>query len=349
MPRSLIPVVEELSEAALTVLAQTISPTNQGMLKWDLFFPREDVDSVDLDEVTTLDFRPVSGRRAWNAPGRLIPDKTPDFRNIVILPVEGYFKWGEYEMQKLRERAGSNAQRVNEIIGRSIPRKVRHITEANYRRIEVDAFTAWALGTVTVMNPQTGESYVASFGFDSARITTAGTAWDDPGVNAWDEFIAFMQDAPNYIGATEGALMDTLTMREIVADGPEINNSPITVSQAADRISQELGRPFDFITFDDTVDDFTDGGIVTASAVVWPAGRVAAIPSGGRVGRTAFAPVTRAQDLVESLPNSGIDENGQTVYYSESNEGKELKVSVQVNPITVPNEQKVFVVDSGVR
>jgi hypothetical protein len=349
MPRSLIPVIDELSEAALTVVAQTIDPTDQGMLKWAMFFPAEPVDSVDLDEVTTLDFRPVSGRRAWNAPGRLIPDKTPDFRNLTIVPVEGYFAWNEYAMQKLRQRAGNNAARVNEIIGNSIPRKVRQITEANWRRVEVDAFTAWALGTVTVMNPQTGATYVVSFGFDSARMTTAATAWNDPGVNAWNEFIAFMQDAPSYIGATEGALMDTPTMRAIVTDGPDINNSPITIGQARERISDELGRPFEFFLFDDTVENFTDGGTATASAPVWSAGRVAAVPAGGRVGRTAFAPVTRAQDLVEELGGSSeIDENGQTVYYTETNEGKELKVSVQVNPLTVPNEQKVFVINSGV-
>lgn len=349
-PRSLIPVTDELSEASLTVLAQTIDPTDTGALKWSIFFPREDVDSVDLDEVTTLDFRPVSGRRAWNSPGRLIPDKTPDFRRITILPVEGYYKWGEYEMQKLRERAGANAARVNEIIGNSIPRKVRQITQANWRRIEVDAFTAWALGTVTVMNPQTGESYVVSFSFDSARMTAAATAWDDPSVNAWNEFLAVMQDAPGFIGPTEGALMDTATMRAIVADGPDVDGSPITVGRAVERISDELGRPFSFLLFDDTVEDFTDGGVVTASAPVWAAGRVAAVPAGGRVGQTAFAPVTRAQDLVAELGReAGIEEDGQTVYYSETNEGKELKVSVQVNPITVPNEQKVFVVDSGIR
>ena len=88
MPRSLIPLVEELSPAALTVTAQTISPNDQGRLRWDVFFPRQDVDSVDLHEVTTLDFRPVSDRREWNSPGRLIPDKTPDLRDISIVPVE---------------------------------------------------------------------------------------------------------------------------------------------------------------------------------------------------------------------------------------------------------------------
>src|SRR6185369_2756959 len=122
--RSLIPLVEQLSPAALTVVAQTISPNDQGRLKWDIFFPRQDVDSVDIKEVTTLDFRPVSDRREWNSPGRLIPNKTPDFRDLSIVPVEGYYKWGEYEMQKIGEVAGVNQAAIDQIIGRSVPSKV---------------------------------------------------------------------------------------------------------------------------------------------------------------------------------------------------------------------------------
>jgi hypothetical protein len=36
----------------------------------------KNVDSVDLDDVTTLDYRPASDRREWNQRGRLIPVKT---------------------------------------------------------------------------------------------------------------------------------------------------------------------------------------------------------------------------------------------------------------------------------
>jgi hypothetical protein len=32
-----------------------------------------------------------------------------------------------------------------------------------------------------------------------------------------------------------------------------------------------------------------------------------------------------------------------TVYYDEAQTGKELKVEVQCNPFTIPNEQKLFV------
>lgn len=347
--RSLIPVTNELSEGNLTVLAQTISPNDMGQLKWDAFFPRQDVDSVDLDEVTTLDFRPTSDRRAWNSRGRLIPNKTPDFRHLTIVPVEGYFKWGEYEMQKLQERAGGNEQVINQLIGNSVPDKVRQITEANYRRIEVDAMTAWSQGTVTVKNPQTGETYSVSFSFDSARLTTAGTAWDDPGVNAYDEFVAWLEDAVDAIGPFEGAVLRLPVLRAIQADAPDlIGGVQMTRRQLSERISDDTGFPFNFFLFEDTVDVFTDGGIATTSTNVWPVGRVAAVPQGGRVGRTAFAPVSRAMDLASSLPGAGIDQRGMTVFYDEANTGRELTVEVQCNPFTIPNEQKLFVINTGI-
>lgn len=347
--RSLIPLVEELSPAALTVTAQTISPNNRGELKWDVFFPRQDVDSVDLREVTTLDFRPTSDRREWNSNGRLIPDKTPDFRNLSIVPVESYFKWGEYEMQKLSERANANSEAINQIIGRSIPGKVIQLVESNYRRIEVDAFSAWATGTVTAKNPQTGTTFQTSFGFDSSRLQTAGTAWDNAGLNAYDEFIAWMEDAIDAIGPTAGALMRMALWRAIQHDAPDgVGGIKMTRAQLRTQIEDDLGFPFTPVIFEDTLDVFTDGGTATTSTNVWPAGYVAAIPAGTTVGRTAFAPVTRAMELVRALPGAGVDQRGMTVYYDEAQTGKELKVEVQCNPFTIPNEQRVFVINTGV-
>lgn len=347
MPRSLIPVVEELSPATLTVMAQTIDPADQGNLKWDIFFPREDVDSVDLNEVTTLDFRPTSDRREWNSPGRLIPDKTPDFRNLSIVPVEGYYKWGEYEMQKLNERADANSAAINEILGRSIPGKVIEITEANWRRVEIDAFTAWATGIVTAKNPQTGTTFVTSFSFDAGRMQTAGTAWDDASLNAYDEFIAWMEDARGAIGPTQGAVLRTELRSAILADAPPLaSGNPMNISNLRQQIEDDLGQAFQFFLFDDTQEVFTDGGTATTSVNVWPAGRIAAVPAGTRVGRTAFAPVTRAMELARALPGAGIDRRGMTVYYEEAQAGKELRVEVQCNPFTIPNEQKLFVINT---
>lgn len=338
--RSLIPLAEELSPAALTVVAQTISPNDQGQLKWDVFFPRENVDSINLHEVTTTDFRPTSDRREWNSRGRLIHTITPNLRDLEIVPVEGYYKWGEKEINKLAERANGNSEVLDQIIGRSVPSKVAQITEANYRRIEVDAFSAWALGTVTAMNPQTGETYQISFNFPSERMTTAGTAWDDGSANAWDNLIAFIEDATDLIGPVQGVVLRTALLRAIQADAPDlIGGVAMTRAQMADRVSQELGIPFRFFLFDDTLDIYNDGGIAVTRTNVWPAGRIAAVPASGRVGRTAFAPVVRAMELARQSGTPGIDQRGMTVYYGEEVMGRDLSVEVQCNPFTVPNEQ----------
>jgi hypothetical protein len=342
--RSLIPLVEELSPASLTVVAQTISANNTGRLRWPLFFPRQNVDSVDLKEVTTIDFRPVSDRREWNSRGRLIPDITPPVRELAMIPVEGYYKWDEYEMQKLSERANANSEVINQILGRSIPGKVAQIVEANDRRIEVDAFTAWATGTNVAKNPQTGTTHTVSFGFAADRLTTAGTAWDDAGQNAYDLLISFLEDAQDKIGPVVGVVLRTALHRAIHADAP---NGPLGTiiprGRLAESVSDDLGIPFNFFLFDDTLDVFNDGGTATTATNVWPAGYIAAVPSGGAVGRTVFAPVRRAMELVGSLPNSGIDQRGQTVYYEEGVTGRDLTVEVQVNPFTIPNEQKLRV------
>lgn len=342
--RSLIPVVQELSPASLTIVAQTISPDNSGELRWPVFFPRQNVDSVDLREVTTIDFRPVSDRREWNSRGRLIPDITPPIRELSIIPVESYYKWDEYEMQKLSERALANSEIIDQIIGRSIPGKVAQLVEANNRRVEVDAFAAWATGTNVAKNPQTGTTHTVSYGFPSDRLTTAGTAWDDPGVNAYDLLISFVEDATDKIGPVIGVVLRTALHRAIHADAP---NGPLGTiiprGRLAEQVSDDLGIPFRFFIFDDTLDIFNDGGISYTSTNVWPAGRIAAVPSGGVVGRTAFAPVVRAMEIARASGIPGIDTRGQTAYYEESVMGRDLTVEVQCNPFTIPNEQKLRV------
>src|SRR5688572_28988461 len=90
-----------LSSAALTVLAQSIDPTNQDDLSYPTFFPRRDVPSVDLQSITATENRFVADRREWNARGRRLPILTPTVRPVSIIPVEANFAINEKEMQKL--------------------------------------------------------------------------------------------------------------------------------------------------------------------------------------------------------------------------------------------------------
>ncbi len=52
-----------LTEGALTVSAQATSPNDNGQLLYDVFFPRQDVNSIKLDELVIGNHRPVSSRR----------------------------------------------------------------------------------------------------------------------------------------------------------------------------------------------------------------------------------------------------------------------------------------------
>jgi hypothetical protein len=340
--------VEKLSPAALTVLAQTLSPTDNGKMRWAEFFPRVNVDSVNLRDMFTLDDRPAADRREWNARGRFIPVLTPAQRLMSIVPIEGYDKIDELEMQRLKEGAFGAQQVVIDQIGVRIPARVERIAMAVYRRLELDAFKAWATGTIIQKNPQKGNTFTASFGFDAARYTTASPTWV-AAANAFDAFLAFLEDAQEAVGPIEGAVMRLATFREILEDAPDLSGGvPMTKMQLADRIQQDLGTPFRFEVMENTIDEFTDGGIDTTPTKVWTAEQVAVIPAGGIVGRSAFAPVSRAMDLAAQVPEAKIDINGVSVFYESSNGGRELAIEEQINAMPIPQESKLFVTDAGV-
>src|SRR5688572_17462473 len=92
---------EGLREVDRTVSAQAVSPNDNGVLKYTTFFPIQNVDTTEIEDIIIGTYRPTASRREWNGPGRLIPVKTPDIRNVNIIPVESYFTVGEQEMQKL--------------------------------------------------------------------------------------------------------------------------------------------------------------------------------------------------------------------------------------------------------
>lgn len=344
-----IEAVEALSPAALTVRAQAISPTDQDTLLWDAFFPRQDVGSVDLNEVSTVDQRPVADRREWNAKGRYIPLLTPAQREISIIPIESFDKIEEKEMQKLFERTDGNEDLIKRLIGASIPARTDKLVQANYRRLEYDAFTAWLTGTIVQRNPGTGQTYTASMGIDAGRFDTAGTAWSDPGVNAYNEFLAWIEDGIEAVGGAAGAALRLATLKAIQADAPQgVLGIPLTRAQLVDRITQDLGQAFRFYVIERSADVFTDGGVSTTRTKYFPAEMVALVPEGEAVGFTAFAPVVRAMQLSQQVPAASIDRNGVTVFHEPANGGRELTIEAQLNAAPVPIEKNVWVIDAGV-
>lgn len=353
MPFTWLATRDALSPAALTVRAQALPVGDEGELIYDRFFPRQNVDSVTLQDVSTLDYRPTSDRREWDARGRRIPPAIPARRTVEIVPVEANEKIGEYEMQKLFEgRGGVNEQVLQDIIGTRIPQRVDRMVQANYRRLEVDAMNAWSLGQITQRNPENAaQTYAATFGFAAARYTTAGTAWNDAGVNAYDLFLAWIAAGQDLVGPIEGAMMRLATFNAILADAP---NLPNTVKMTRQLLSERIAEDADLDSFEilineRAVDIFDDGGLAYTRTKIWPAQRVAAIPQGETVGYTAHAPVIRAMELASQVgPAAGIDVRGQAVYYHESNGGRELDIEVQVNALSVPDEQKMYVINAGV-
>lgn len=351
MPISWIAQEQALTAASLTVRAQTISPNDNGQLLWDVFMPRANVDSVKLREILTTDWRPVSDRREWNAGGRLIPVKTPDQKELEMIPIEAYFRIGEREIQELEERTLGNEDVFRRIVRNQVPDRVDDLTLANYRRVEIDVFKAWALGQVVAMNPVTGTSVTTSLGFSGSRYLTAGTAWNGA-VNAYDEFLKFLEDSVDFVGPVQGAVMRLATLKEIQKDAPNpfsnVTGIQITRSQLEQRVADDIGADFRFYIIENSLDVFTAGGTAVTRTKVWPAQRVAAVPAGGVVGSTVFAPVARAFDLARSVPQAGIDVRGQTVYYTSENDGKALKCQAQVNAFPLPNEQLMYVINAGV-
>lgn len=341
--------VEELTAPALTVRAQTLSPNDNGRLLWDVFFPRVNVDSVNLQDISTLDDRPAADRREWNARGRLIPILTPAQRKLRIVPIEAYDKINELEMQHLMEGAFGNNAIVQEVIGVRIPDRTDRLAMACYRRLELDAMQAWATGTIVQRNPQNAaQTFTASFGFPSSRIQTALTAWDDAD-NAYNEFIAWYEDGIEAVGPGDGAVMRLATLRAILADAPDLPNGvSMTRTQLADRVSQDIGQPFQFFIIENSLDVFDDGGTAVTRTKVWPAEQVAFVPAGREVGRAAFAPVVRAMELSNQVPEASIDVQGVTIYHDSGNGGRELEIDAQLNAMPVPDESKVFVIDAGV-
>jgi hypothetical protein len=339
-----------ISPVAMTVMAQSIDPTNRDELDWDVFFPRRDVGSVDLQSITATENRFVSDRREWGARGRRIPELTPVVRPVSIIPVEANKAINEYEMQKISEAAASNQTLFRQMVGVSIPDRVQACVRANYRRIQLDCDTAWATGTIVQKNPETGSTYTATQLSDATRYLTAGTAWNDASVNAYDLFLAWVSAAQVKIGTVIGARTKLAIYNAILADAPDAANGVLmTRGLLQQRIESDLGFPFQFSITDQSVEVFTDGGTATTTTQRWPAGKIAAIPAGGTVGYTAFAPVRRAQDLVSSVgPGPGIDVNGMTVYYEESNGGRELNIECQVNPLPVLDVEKIYVTATGI-
>jgi hypothetical protein len=337
--------------AALTPLNLTIREAarlaeNPLDLRYRAIFPRVNTPSVKLSEITTVDFRPVGGRREWNAQGREIPEKLGPARNFEMVPINPTHHIDERMLQLFGESGVQELLRRG-VIG-SLETWPQRLADAAERQLEAEAFEAWYTGQVTVMDPKTGATVTASLGFDQATTyPTAGTAWGDVGQNAYQNLLAAIQTAQSKMGAVGAMRSRRAVIREIVADAPDGGNGlRPTVTSLQDRVREEGFPEFQLVIDERTYDAPTDGGSATSSANYVPAGLIAFQPANGVVGSTYVAPVVRAYDFLSGSNRSLA--NGVAIFRSEKNEGKTLLIEAQENAIVLPTESSVYVVDTGV-
>ncbi|MCA1571305.1 MAG: major capsid protein [Chloroflexi bacterium] len=340
------------SRGVLTARAQTVSPNDDGRLLWPEFFPRRDVPSVTVRSYSSRQFRPVGDRREWNQRGRLIPRKLGPLYEIKMVPIETFFSIDEEEMQELIERFAGNAGLIAEQLEVDVPERTDGLVEADYRRIELDCFRAWASGQIVAIDPEDGTQQTMSYGFDAGRYPIASPTWV-AAASAYDSFLAAAVAARDSMGSVEGAMMRQATVNAILADAPNpvygtVGPIGTTIAQLETLAQDHLGGAFTIFVNERTLEVFNDGGTATTSTKIWPAEQVAFIPAGGTVGYTAFAPVARAYEVSQAEPEARIDVRGVTVYHSTSNGGRHLDVEAQVNAMPIPDENRVYVVDAGV-
>lgn len=338
-----------LSSEALTVRAQALPPDDRDQLVHDVFFPRQNVPSVKLSSIEDIDFRPISDRREWNTRGRHLHSITPRTAELEMIPIEDYFKIEEREMQELVERTFGNEALIRQIVRSSIPARIDALVQANRRRMEYDALRAWATGSIAAKNPQTGVVTTVSYSFDVNRFQTAGTAWNNGAVNAYNEFLAWLEDGIDAVGSAIGAIMRRATFTAIQADAPQgLDAIPLTRAQVQDRISQDLGIPFTFYLLEHRADLYTDGGLTTTRTNYWPAEQVALVPAGAVVGNMAYAPQVRGFSLARVAQDAQIDVNGMAVYREIGGNGRDATWECQVNAFPIPLETRMWVIDAGV-
>lgn len=350
----------DLANAEFTVLAQAVSPNDDGQLLWDVFFPRRSVRSVKISTLTSLvPKRWTSDRREWNARGRFIPQEFPGTEELEMVPIEDYFKLAEREMQDIEERLGDRADEsgIREFlaeVGIDVDERITDLVTANYRRLEVDCFNAWVNGQVTARNPVTAATYTMAYGIDATRYQTAAPAWTGGAAGtAYSKFVTWLLDGYDRGMSIGGSMMRLATREAIRTSAPNLafplqtTVAPL-LSDVERRIQDEIGADFRFYLNERTVDIFATGGLATTSTKLWPANMVAVVPVGESVGYSAFAPNVRAGRMSRAIPEARIDRNGQVVYFESAGAGRELTCEVQVNALPILDAARIWVINAGI-
>lgn len=338
--------IEALTATNLTIREQARLELNPNDLRWRAIFPKRNVDSVRLSEFTDVDFRPAGGRREWNAQPREIPEVLGTKRDWEMVPINPKHTIDERRLQHLRERAAlPQGGIVRELYDGGIISDVdgwaTKLANAADVQIESDAFSAWFYNVITVKDTKSNRSVTVAIGTASDRYVAAGTTLN-AATNAWRDFLGYARDARAKMGSIGGVRLRQSALTEILIDAPAAAGDMATLQSLTQRMNAEGFGNFAFIVDERTYHDFTDGGSAYAPAYYVPEDRMAFQPAGGVVGATAFAPVTRAWDYVDSAVVRNVRDF--TVFYSAENRGMTLVEEAQANALSIPTEQFVYVV-----
>lgn len=338
--------VAALTPANMTVFQAARLADNPLDLRYRAIFPRVDAPSVLLSSITLVDFRPVGGRREWNAQPREVPENLGPAREFAIAPINFSHHIDEFAMQLLGESG------VQDLVRRGIIKGLETwptmLADACERQIERDAFEGWYTGIVTVKDTKTSASVTVDLGFGTDNYPTPGTDWDDPAEDAYENFLQAIQDAQTLFGGGVGAARTHRTVvQAIVADAPDgPNGLRPTVSSLQDRVREEGFPNISLVIDERTYDEFDDGGSSTTAKYYVPDGLIAFQPADGRVGNTHVAPVQRAYDFLNGGNRSLA--NGVAIFRSEKNDGKTLLIEAQENAFSMPEDRRTYVVDTGI-
>lgn len=344
MPVSWIDTIEEISNPALTVEAQTVPLPQEETFMQDALMPRENVDKTEIKGVKVRAIRPTSGRREWNGPGVTVEKPVPEEFEMNILPIEGRDQIDEKEYDELqRETINGGEARLRELLVANIPDRVRHIALANIRTLEWDTYISWLYGEIRQFNPQNrAQEISASFPWKADRIQTAATPLNDAGVNSYEETVAFIKEGVEEMGAIEGLMLRQPLLDVIRADAPTVNGKKLNLLELEAEIRSEIGQDFRFIVNRAWIEP---RGVKT---FLFPVPRMALVPIGGAVGKRLFAPVGRAIDAALAVPDAGIDVRDQGAFVEVSNGGRHWAMQVQLNSAPYPDKNRVWVYNSGV-
>jgi hypothetical protein len=196
--------IASLSLANLTIREATRLADNPLDLRYRAIFPRIPTPSIKISSIEKVDTRFLGGRREWNAQGREIPEDLGPQRDYEMIPINPTKHLDEKRLQLLGEPG------VEELVRRGVIKSVdtwpTELADACDRQLEADAFETWFTGIITVHDTKTAQSVTVDLGFDQATsYPTPGTAWDDPGEDAYENFLAGLQAAQNKFGSVGAA------------------------------------------------------------------------------------------------------------------------------------------------